>query len=1514
VTFKKCNTSILKDIERPADFRFPFKILTGKDKNLLKHETYMRLRILQLFLVVLSAMVFPVCLWGQTLTIVSTGENGSGSVTNWSLSGSTLTVTGTANIRASVIENALLSGPLTVVGNSSTFTVTVSEAIAVASGGNSLAIGNASNTGAIAINSTISSNGAVSVYGGTVTVNQTLTTTASGASVLLQAKSYIILATSRTIQTNGGDIVLWSNAANITSGTANNEIVLAGTNTLSSSGGKIVLAGGLDNNADAIPDGFAYRGGYAGEAIDIRSDITLNSGGGQIIIRGQQNGSAEGIGTDATFTISNAGAISIEGKNTTAVSVRFGTSNITSTTANAPINILGTTHLLNAGLVTITSQGGDVLLASNIDDATDGESVTNGYIQFRSGLIITSNGGDIVLGGGNTSGSDYALGSSAEDYTEGVRIDVATNLNSGGGAVFIKGKSYNRAVRTSWGASGVGFYGVANGIINSGTGKIQIDGYSQTSTSDLAAGIVFFNSTPFTAESANSTSDAIIFNGFSSGTSGHVYGIETEGSSTLNLLATASGGGITINTGNSIANFYDAVFRGALNMLAVDGPISLKGGQLGGVANGTLYFADNVFLGSKASTSVTSSSSNILIGFDRYDFAAGLRYIGTSGTVTWQPNAASFGAAIATSWFSWNQNSQTIGGLTIGKVGNTAGLTVDSELTINGPISLYGNVIALNQNLTSTAQNAKILVQSTGTGASGTVNGYIHLANTRNITTNGGDIVLWSNASNIDNGTANNETWILGNNTLSTSGGKIVIAGGADTNADGIPDGYAYRYQDNNWAGVHFAQNGNTTLNSAGGDIIVRGKGQRTGIFSLNALTINSGSGTIYLEGVSNQLLGSNNAGVGVEIAGGAAITSANTTSSAITVIGDARNSLPLFAEGIVLNTAGNVELSATGSGGGITFTSLGGVNDPESFTTSRPTYLLANGGPINITVNRATAGGDLIVSGSLVIGRADANLTTNDVTSSSSNVTIDIGAGDYNWTNSSNFRVDVSGSLTFKHSATTFTPSKVSTPQTLSGLTIGDPNGNTGNVTIDVAQSIAGPISLYGGTVTLNENISSTAGGNITLAANTLTFASGKTVTSTGELHLYPTTSTNTIGVAGATGNLALPASYFTTNFTNGFSAIVLGHNTYTQGIAINAFTLSAPLRFQTSGSLTLNGALAMGSNDVSLNASLTLAGTGYFHTTGAGVVKRTIASAGSFTFPVRDDVTYDNTLVITNNSGTGDEFSVRVDGDVLANGTGGASITDKVVKATWHIGKTNANASPGVNLVFKWHTGQHLNVSDFVVSHYGTYWGPVSGALTPVVNSNERTLTLSGYTGSFSPFAIGSSTGALPVSWLDVSATRTGQSVQLNWSTASEQNTKDFVVQHSSGNGRWTNIGNVAAAGFSSSIRSYRFTHTQPLDGRNQYRLLQRDLDGRESLSKVVSLVMPSATSVQVYPVPSSTGSVYVKLPADQPLKLLNSQGVLVLEQTGKAGVQLLELPELPKGLYYLQAGKETIRVILQ
>ena len=352
--------------------------------------------------------------YGQVLTITSSGNTGT-SGTNWSISGNTLTVTGTASIQASVIENHLtFTGPLTIVGNTTNLIVQVFEEISVLSGSNSLVIGASGNQGGIVNSQPISLPGSISLHGGNVSLENNVVTTGSGAKILVKTNEaatpvnatdgFIVLTSGKLLTTSGGDIILWSNATNKTSGQANNEIILLGSNTLSTSGGKIVLAGGLDNGSnggtasDGIPDGYAYRGGYASEAVKIGSNVILNSGGGEIIIRGEQNGYDAAVGAGATFTISNGGAVTIEGKNITATSVALGTANITGS-----FQLLGGTLALDNNITcTNIELSGTATLANGKYISASGNMTNNGtlnlsasssgYSQLKVGGTITNSG------------------------------------------------------------------------------------------------------------------------------------------------------------------------------------------------------------------------------------------------------------------------------------------------------------------------------------------------------------------------------------------------------------------------------------------------------------------------------------------------------------------------------------------------------------------------------------------------------------------------------------------------------------------------------------------------------------------------------------------------------------------------------------------------------------------------------------------------------------------------------------------------------------------------------------------------------------------------------------------------------------------------------------------------------------------------------------------------------------------------------------------------------------------
>ncbi len=176
--------------------------------------------------------------------------------------------------------------------------------------------------------------------------------------------------------------------------------------------------------------------------------------------------------------------------------------------------------------------------------------------------------------------------------------------------------------------------------------------------------------------------------------------------------------------------------------------------------------------------------------------------------------------------------------------------------------------------------------------------------------------------------------------------------------------------------------------------------------------------------------------------------------------------------------------------------------------------------------------------------------------------------------------------------------------------------------------------------------------------------------------------------------------------------------------------------------------------------------------------------------------------------------------------------------------------------------------------------------------------------------------SSGTLPVTWETVSAEKqNGQSV-LRWSTASEQNTKDFVVQHSLNTTDWSALSTIPAAGNSTTTRNYSYVHQNPLKGinYNYYRILQRDLDDKFSYSKIVSIVFnePGA-DLQVYPNPAED-VVTVFISEEQEVSLLNAAGALVWKSKLPAGRTQLPLVKFSSGLYFLKTKTQTIKLLIK
>jgi hypothetical protein len=161
------------------------------------------------------------------------------------------------------------------------------------------------------------------------------------------------------------------------------------------------------------------------------------------------------------------------------------------------------------------------------------------------------------------------------------------------------------------------------------------------------------------------------------------------------------------------------------------------------------------------------------------------------------------------------------------------------------------------------------------------------------------------------------------------------------------------------------------------------------------------------------------------------------------------------------------------------------------------------------------------------------------------------------------------------------------------------------------------------------------------------------------------------------------------------------------------------------------------------------------------------------------------------------------------------------------------------------------------------------------------------------------------LPVSLLDFSAVaENNRSSLLTWQTATEENSRSFVIQRSTDGTKWDSIGLVTAAGISSTEKDYRFVDGSPSAGYDYYRLVLVDRDGRQQLSPVKSVYIGMAGAIKVFPNPAGD-NVTIEMPgADgtSVLSIYNAAGLLVYRQELSGYENSLSLRVLPAGIYHL------------
>jgi beta-glucanase (GH16 family) len=183
----------------------------------------------------------------------------------------------------------------------------------------------------------------------------------------------------------------------------------------------------------------------------------------------------------------------------------------------------------------------------------------------------------------------------------------------------------------------------------------------------------------------------------------------------------------------------------------------------------------------------------------------------------------------------------------------------------------------------------------------------------------------------------------------------------------------------------------------------------------------------------------------------------------------------------------------------------------------------------------------------------------------------------------------------------------------------------------------------------------------------------------------------------------------------------------------------------------------------------------------------------------------------------------------------------------------------------------------------------------------------------------ALGSNcNGPLPLQLISFTATSKISGVQLDWTTLSEQQLKQYELETLE-NGMVQTLTIVPAAGNSNEERKYSFTDARALTGTRYYRLKSVDLDGTVYYSTVVSVQSETSSGIFLYPNPTS-GSFELKWAPEflsvHTVKIFSMEGALMEERQLQGEPGLLAGEKLPAGVYYVHvvssAKTEVLKVV--
>jgi hypothetical protein len=180
------------------------------------------------------------------------------------------------------------------------------------------------------------------------------------------------------------------------------------------------------------------------------------------------------------------------------------------------------------------------------------------------------------------------------------------------------------------------------------------------------------------------------------------------------------------------------------------------------------------------------------------------------------------------------------------------------------------------------------------------------------------------------------------------------------------------------------------------------------------------------------------------------------------------------------------------------------------------------------------------------------------------------------------------------------------------------------------------------------------------------------------------------------------------------------------------------------------------------------------------------------------------------------------------------------------------------------------------------------------------------------FSTWTSGSrDNNSLPITLTNFVADCAGDQIYVTWTTASEINNKEFIIEASEDAISWKKIYTLPGAGNSNTNRNYEATVKSSFEKGGYVRLRQTDYNGQfETFDPVfVSCQPPATNEISLSPNPASDHvdvELKSEMKAEVTLTIFSSSGQILLNSTVKieegTSVVRLDISALPAGVYHL------------